>query len=114
MCSVLGAMCSVFSRMCSLWRGRCVQLEEVEIPHSTSSGQAVRQAQGRFSGDAGMTGVCPLGRGDVFVLGPMCPVFGGAPGLGLGLRWERVLLQGGMEGVRRFLRDPGNGGRGWR
>ena len=25
-------------------------------------------------------------------------------------RWERVLLQGGMEGERRFLRDPGNGG----
>ena len=25
-------------------------------------------------------------------------------------RWERVLLQGGMEGVRRFVRDPGNEG----
>ncbi len=24
-------------------------------------------------------------------------------------RWERVLLQGGMEGVGRFLRDAGNG-----
>ena len=40
----------------------------------------------------------------------MCPVFGGRLGWGWGLRWERVLLQDGMEGVRRFLRDPGNGG----
>ena len=40
-------------------------MEEVEIPHSTSSGQALRQAQGRLSGDAGMTGVCSVGRADV-------------------------------------------------
>ena len=42
-------------------------MEEVEIPHSTSSGQALRQAQGRLwiTGDAGMTGVCSVGRADV-------------------------------------------------
>ena len=50
-------------------------MEEGEIPHSTSSGRALRQAQGRFSWDAGMTGMCPLCQANVSSIWPDVSTF---------------------------------------
>ncbi len=78
-CSFPGPMCSRSGRMCSLWRGRCSVEEgqrgegrEVSVGGGSSwSGWlgwcrgVVRRAQDGVFGDAGMTGMCPLGQADV-------------------------------------------------
>ena len=107
MCSVWGRMCPVFCECvqflarCVHFPAECVHFGGAGVQFSVkkgrwSEGRAVRQtwmkarfapsassgqasacAQGRFFGDAGITGMCPLCQAEcVQFLGPMCQLFG--------------------------------------
>ena len=72
MCPVSCPMCPLFGRMCPFWRAMCpVFVHMCPVLGGTPfTVPARRQAQVRLTGDAGMTGMCSVGRRKVFSFQP--------------------------------------------